>query len=152
MTTLAYTAKAALFDRLIARTLPAQPLEGLQVSYAYPGSNIDLECIYGGGVRFEQRDAVAEAPGVLIAEETLVTLYIRVVSRPPGPVEDTDTRAAEIGAQVGVLLRTEPHLAGGNAVVGLARGQGDYHQTDDETMTILTYQVRIQNHLSYGGA
>lgn len=150
MTTYAYTAKAAIIDRLQARTAIGQPLEGLQVTYAYPGGDIDLECVYGGGIRFEQRDAVAEAPGVLVAEEVSVTLYIRVVSRPPGPVEDTDTRAAEIGTQIATLLRTEPHLAGGNAVIGIARGQGDYQQTDDETMSVLAYQIRVNTHLSYG--
>lgn len=152
MTTYAYTAKAALIDRLQARTGPAEALEGLQVEYAYPGNNIELECIYGGGIRFEQRDAVAESPGVLVAEEVTVSLYIRVVSRPPCPVQDTDTRAAEIGAQLATLLRTEPQLAGGNAVIGIARGQGDYHQTDDETMSILAYQIRVNTHLSYGVA
>lgn len=151
MTTYAFTAKAALFDRLTARTAVGQPLEGLQVAYAYPGGTIELECIYGGGVRFEQRDAVAETPGVLVAEETLVAVYVRVVSRPASSVAETDERAAEIGAQIGAMLRAEPTLAGGGAVLGIARGQGDYHQTDDETMTILTYQVRVLTHLTYGG-
>lgn len=151
MTTYAYTAKAALFDRLQARTLVGQPLEGLQVEYAYPGNNVELECVYGGGIRFEQRDAVAEAPGILVAEDVLVSVYIRVVSRPPGPVEDTDTRCAAIGAALGTLLRSEPKLAGGNAVVGIARGQGDYSSTDDETMSILSYQVRVATNISYGG-
>jgi hypothetical protein len=150
MTTYAYTAKAALFDRLQARTAPAQPLEGLQVEYAYPGSNVEAECVYGGGVRFEQRDSVAEQPGVLVTEEVLVAVYIRVVARPPGPVEDTDIRAAEIGDAVGTLLRTEPTLAGGGFVIGIARGQGDYHRTDDETVSILTYQVRMAGFLNYG--
>lgn len=152
MTTYAYTAKAALFDRLQARTATGQPLQGLQVAYAFPGNNVELECVYGGGVRFEQRDAVAEAPGVLVVEESLVSVYIRVSTRPPTPVEDTDTRAAAIGAQVGAMLRAEPALAGGNAVLGIARGSGDYHQTDDETVSILTYQIRVSTNLSYGGA
>lgn len=152
MTTYAYTAKAALIERLQARTLPAQPLEGLQVEYAYPGATVESECVYGGGIRFEQRDAVAEAPGILVVEDTIVTLYIRVVHRPPGPVQDTDERCAAIGAQIAVVLRTEPHLAGGTSVLGIARGQGDYHQTDDETMSVLTYQVRVTTNLSYGVA
>jgi hypothetical protein len=152
VTTYSYAAKAALMDRLIAYAQPAQPLAGLQVEYAYPGGGIDLECLYGGGVRFEQRDAVAEAPGILVVEETLVSLYIRVAVRPPGEVRDTDTRAAAIGAQLGSLLRAEPRLAGGNSVVGIARGQGDYQQTDDETISILSYQVRVSTNLSYGGS
>lgn len=151
MTTFIYDAKEALFAALETAAESPGPLEGLQVSYAYPGAP-DAECLYGGGVRFEQRDAVAEQPGVLVVEDALVTIYIRVVARPPGPVQETDQRCAAIGAGIGALLRAQPHLAGGNAVVGIARGQGDYHQTDDETISILSYQIRVQQHLSYGGA
>jgi hypothetical protein len=149
MTTYAYTAKAALFDRLEALAATGQPLDGIQVGYAYPGTP-GGECIYGGGVRFEQRDAVAEAPGIMVAEETLVTVYIRVMQSPPVDVRDTDVRAAAIGTTIGSLLRTEPTLAGGNILLGIARGQGDYTQTDDETISILAYQVRVVTNLTYG--
>lgn len=150
MTTYAYTAKAALIDRLTAYAQPAQPLDGIQVAYAYPGT-IDLECIYGGGVRFEHRDAVAEAPGVMVSEESLISLYIRVMQSPAGDVRTTDTRAQQIGATIASLLRAEPQLAGGNAVLGIARGQGDYSQTDDETISILAYQIRVLANFAYGG-
>lgn len=151
MTTYAFTAKRALFDALAAQTGPGGGLEGLQVSYAWPGGAVESECVYGGGVRFEQRDAVAEAPGVLVAEECLVAVYIRVVMRPAVDVEETDARAEEIGAAVGSLLRAQPTLAGAGAVVGIARGTADYHRTDDETVTVLVYQVRAVLNLSYGG-
>lgn len=150
MTTYAYTAKGALFDRLTAYAAPAQPLAGIQVEYSYPGT-IATECIYGGGVRFEQRDAVAEAPGILVAEDCLVSVYIRVTQTPAGRVRDTDARAVVIGAAIGSLLRAEPTLAGGHAVLGIARGQGDYTQTDDETISILAYQIRVVTNISYGG-
>jgi hypothetical protein len=149
LTTYAFTAKGALFDALTAYTAPAQPLDGIQVEYAYPGS-IATECIYGGGVRFEHRDVVAEAPGVMIAEESLVSIYIRVVQTPVGDVRDTDNRALEIGQAIAQLLRSQPTLAGGNAVMGIARGQGDYTQTDDETISILAYQIRVVTTFSYG--
>ncbi len=149
MTTYAYTAKAALFDALTAYTGPAQPLDGIQVEYAYPGT-ISTECIYGGGVRFEHRDAVAEAPGVMIAEEAMVSLYIRVTMTPAGDVRETDARALEIGQTVAALLRAQPTLAGGQSVLGIARGQGDYSQTDDETISILSYQIRVTTNFSYG--
>lgn len=149
MTTYGYTAKAVLFDRLEAYAAPAQPLAGLQVSYAWPGQ-ADPECLYGGGIRFEQHDAVAEAPGILVTEDTLVTVYIRVIARPPGDVRDTDARAATIGSKIGALLRAEPQLAGGGSVIGIARGQGDYSQTDDETTSILSYQIRVSTNISYG--
>jgi hypothetical protein len=150
VTTSAYTAKAALFTRLLAYAQPAQPLAGLQVAYAFPGINVDLECLYGGGVRFEQRDAIAESPGLMVTEEATISIYIRVCNRPASDVQTTDTRAAQIGAQVGALLRAEPILAGGTTLLGISGGAGDYSQTDDETISILSYQVRASTNLSYG--
>jgi hypothetical protein len=150
MTTSVYAAKTALFDRLTAYAQPAQPLAGLQVAYGFPNAP-DLECLYGGGVRFEQRDAVAEAPGIMVTEEASIGVYIRVAIRPAGDVRTTDTRAAAIGAQLGVLLRAEPRLAGGNTIIGIASGAGDYSQTDDETVSILAYQVRVTTNFAYGG-
>jgi len=151
VTTYAYSAKTALFDRLQQLSATGQPLDGITVAYAYPGIPGN-ECIYGGGVRFEQRDAVAEAPGIMVSEECLVTVYIRVMTAPPVDVSETDARAAEIGAEIGALLRTEPQLAGGNALLGIARGQGDYTQTDDETISILAYQIRVLTNLAYAGS
>jgi hypothetical protein len=150
MTTNAYTAKKALFDRLIALSATGQPLDGINVSYAWP-SIPGNECIYGGGVRFEQRDGVAEAPGIMVSEEALVSVYIRVMVSPPDDVAVTDARAAEIGDEVAALLRTEPQLAG-NRLLGIARGQGDYTQTDDETISILSYQVRVISNFAYPGS
>lgn len=149
MSTRAYTAKAALFDYLDANNGPAQALDGIQVSYAFPGVP-DLECIYGGGIRFEQRDAVAETVGVLVAEEALVSVYIRVTLNPPGNVRDSDERAVEIGGILAALIKANPTLGGSHSVVNIARGQGDYTQTDDETISILAYQIRVVSNLSYG--
>lgn len=149
MTTFAYTAKAALFDYLTTLTGVGQPLEGIQVSYAFPG-NPEHICIYGGGIRFEQRDVVEESPGVMVSEETLVSVYIRVSVTPPTDVRDTDEQCAAIGAAFGAILRQNPKLIGGNGVVGIARGTADYTQTDDETISILAYQVRCITHLTYG--
>lgn len=150
MTTEAFAAKRAVFTALAAYTATGQPLEDVQVSYAWPGTATNL-CIYGGGVRFEQRDAVAEAPGVMVSEETLVSVYIRAIESPPGDVADTDQQVETVGAVIGTLLRTNPTLGGAHAVVGIARGQGDYTQTDDETISILTYQIRVITTFSYGG-
>jgi hypothetical protein len=71
--------------------------------------------------------------------------------RPAGDVRTTDTRASAIGAQLGALLRAEPRLAGGNVVLGIASGAGDYSQTDDETVSILAYQVRMTTNFAYAG-
>lgn len=150
MTTNAYAAKKALFDRITQLAATGQPLDGITVAYAWP-NRPGVECIYGGGVRFEQRDAVAEAPGVMVSEEALVSIYIRVMASPPEDVSITDARAEAIGNEVTALLRTEPQLAGG-LLLGIARGQGDYTQTDDETISILSYQVRVTSNFAYPGS
>lgn len=148
MTTQAFAAKRAVFTLLASATGPGGSLEGLQVAYAYPGTT-ESECIYGGGVRFDQRDAVAEAPGVMVSEEALVSVYIRVTQTPVGDVADTDQRCEEIGASIGGLLRSNPNLGSAYTLVGIARGQGDYTQTDDETISILGYQIRVITNFAY---
>lgn len=149
MTTYAYTAKAAIIARLAQESVPAGLLDGVQIAYAYPGT-ISSKCIYGGGVRFEHNDQVAESPGVMVAEETMVNIYIRVTMAPAGDVKDTDIQALAIGTVIAALFRSEPNMAGGHSVLGIARGQGDYTQTDDETISILGYQLRVQTNISYG--
>lgn len=151
MTTSIYATKKALFDTIAEYAALGQPLEGVQVAYAWPGSNVDLECIYGGGVRFEHADAVADHPGVLVQEIASLSVYIRVVQRPAGPVAEADARAAEIGNWLGAILRANPVLAGGGTWLGITSGQGDYSQTPDETVSILSYQVRTARNIAYGG-
>ena len=143
-----YAAKRALFALLAANTGPAQVLEGVQVEYGFPG-NVGMKCVYGGGVTFEHVDAAAESPGILVRETVLVSAYIRVVTRPGGPVEDTDTAAEAIGAAMLALVKANPKHAGPLTWVGVRGGQGDYQRTDDETISILGYQFRYINHVQY---
>lgn len=149
MATNVYAAKKALMDRLTVLAGVGQPLAGLQVAYAFPREP-QLECVYGGGVRFDHVDAVAER-GVLFTETALVSLYIRVVVKQPGVVETTDARAAEIFAQLAAALHAQPQLAGPMSFMGITQGQGDYDQTVDESLSILGLQVRIETDLTYGG-
>ena len=152
MTTQVYVAKKALFDWLAVLAQPTQPLDGIQVAYAFP-PDPKLELVYGGGVRFTHDDAVAER-GVLIAEVSLVSLYIRVARKPAVPVEETDARAADIFRQIAVQLVAQPHLAGPMSFAGITQGQGDYEVLPDQSQTtsILGVQVRVETDLTYGGA
>lgn len=153
-----YAAKRALFALFGANTGVGQVLEGIQVSYAYPRT-IDMKCVYGGGVRFEHVDAIAEGVGILVEETVSVGVYIRVVTRPAGSVEDNDIAAAAIGAKLLSLVRSSS-LAGAGKWVGVGRaagiqggagqaGIGDYEQTDDETVSRLGYQFQFGQHISY---
>lgn len=151
VTTTAYDTKLALFDKIAEYAVEGQPLEGVQVAYAWPGSDVALECIYGGGIRFDHEDAVADHPGILVREIANISLYIRVVQRPPGPVEDADNRTAAIGAVIGSIMRANPTLAGGGTWLGIRSGQGDYSQTGEETVSVLAYQMRVARNIAYGG-
>lgn len=145
----AYAAKKALFDLLDANNGPSQVLDGVQVAYAYPARDVEEKCVYGGGVRFDHEDDVAESPGVLVRETALVGVYVRVVTRPALSVAETDTAAAAIGAAVLGLVKANPKLAGALTWVGVRSGQGDYSQTDDETIAVLAYQFRFISRFAY---
>lgn len=150
-----YEAKRALFVLLAANTGTGQPLDGIQVAYAYPG-NPAMKCIYGGGVRFDHTDAVAEGVGVLVEETVSVGVYIRVVSRPAIPVEDNDAIAASIGQALLALLKTST-VVGAGRWTGLSRASGvpggdglaTYERTDDETVSTLGYHFQFGRMVSY---
>ena len=143
MSTNIYAAKRALIA-LLAAELPA-----MQISYAVP-ANFELESVYGGGVRFEHTDRVAESPGVLVQEQASFSLYIRVMQRPIGPVADGDDRCAAILAEVTSILKARPVL-GPYQWLGIGQGLGDYSVTDDEAISILSVQVIIGSMFKYGG-
>jgi hypothetical protein len=143
-----YEAKTVLFARLGALTAVGQPLEGVQVGYAAPG-NFEQRCVYGGGTRFAQQDAVAESL-VLLDEVALLSVYVRVLYSPPVEVWESDAEAARIGAAICTALAANPSLGAGLKFVGMPQGQGDYSSTDEETVSILAYQVRVESQLTYG--
>lgn len=162
VSTNAYEIKTALFNRLQMDTLAGLPLgpttlpsgvsrDAVQVSYEWPGQEARLECVYGGGIRLEQNDCVAE-PGVLVYEMATVSIYIRVVARPRCPVSKTDTRCAEIARVISRNLKKEPDLDRGLFIwEGIVTGQGDYSQNDDETVSILSLGVMIRSYLGFDG-
>ncbi|AXH88791.1 hypothetical protein AB0N38_18850 [Micromonospora aurantiaca] len=143
-----YAAKKALFDGLAALTAPGQPLEGIQVAYAFPG-DVELECVYGGGVRFVHDDETAER-WVVTGEVALISVYIRVNRKEPRAVAAADTRCAAIFGQIVSVLRSYPSLGGGMTVTGVTQGQGDYDQPQDETVSVLGVQVRVESQITYG--
>jgi len=143
--TLAVAAKRALVDRL-REQVPAG--DNLEVHYAWPG-NAGLRCVYGGGWRFDQDEAVAE-PGLIMEETVAVSLYVRVLARPACDVEDTDADAEAVGGLLVNTFAANPQLAGGLTYLGIASGQGDYSRTDTETISIHAYQVRVRGFLVWG--
>lgn len=154
-----YAAKRALFALFAANTGVGQPLEGIQVEYAYPQA-IGMKCIYGGGVRFEHDNQLAEGIGILVAETISVGVYIRVTSRPPIPVQDNDIVAAGIGAALLGLIRSSTTLIPAGTWFGVGRaasiqggagqsGMGAYEQTENEVISTLGYQFQFGRDISY---
>lgn len=148
MTTRTYAAKKVLFDRLGALTVVGGPLEGVQVAYAYPGP-MAKRCIYGGGIRFDHTEMVAEGVGLAVLEESRIRIYIRLAQSPATSVEETDAAAAALGAIVAGQLRANPDLGSGITVLGIASGQGDYDALPEQTTSILSYELRVRSNLSY---
>lgn len=144
----AVDAKTALFDRLAAEADDGL-LQGISVDYAW-SANAGLEQIYGGGWRSTQEDAVQEH-GVLLQEIVEVSVYIRVIARPPVPVQETDKRAKEIANILGRIFRRDPRLAGGMTWLGLRATQGDYTPpTTEETISSHAYAMQVGAFVSWG--
>jgi hypothetical protein len=142
-----YDAKAALIVLLQAASVPAGTLDGVDVSYAWE-PQAGLRCLYGGGVAFENEDAVGE-PGVLSRETATVSLYIRATNRPPGPVQDTDAAVKAIRVAVQAILKANSKIGGVWSWEGIVAGRGDYSRTDDETVSVLSLQVRLGSYASW---
>jgi hypothetical protein len=141
-------AKLALLDRLKAEA-DGGLLAGVEVHYAYHG-NVGPKSLYGGGWRMTAEQDVAEQAGILVRELVTVSLYVRIVARPPTDVEETDVEADRIAGIISRIFRHDPQLAGPLAFLGIAGGQGDYSRLDDETVSVHAYQVQVGSHLSYG--
>lgn len=144
---LAVPAKVALFDRL-GEEAESGRLPGIAIHYAYPGEVTDQVLVYGGGTRFVQEDDVAEE-GLMIREIIAVSLYVRVVMRPACDVKETDLKAHAVGSLMGKVLVHNPQLAGPYTWLGIASGMSDYSRSADETISILSYQMRIGTRLSW---
>lgn len=155
-----YAAKRALFALFAANTLvlaagTSDPITPIQVDYAEPAA-MQMRCIYGGAVRFNHTDAVAEGVGILVEETVNVGVRVRVVSRPGISVEDNDMQANAIGNAMLSLMKTST-LAAPGKWLGMSRaagipggdGFGTYEQTDDETVSTIQYHFSFGQHVTY---
>lgn len=143
----AIAAKVAFFD-FLGQEADSGRLGDVPVHYAWPGEIAAERMVYGGGARFEQQDAVAEQ-GVLVNEVVALSLYVRVVRRPPCDVKETDLAAAAVARLIGKVFVANPRFAGPYTWLGIASGLGDYSRTNDETVSVWSYQVRIGTRFSW---
>lgn len=140
-------ASLAIFDRLKGEA-DGGLLAGVSVDYEW-SAGAGLEQIYFGGWRSSQEDLVEEH-GVLMQEIVSISMYVRVIARPPTSRRETDLRAKAIAAIVGQILKANPHL-GGMTWLGLTTTQGDYSpSTMDETISSHAYNMQVGANVVWG--
>ncbi|WP_018658461.1 hypothetical protein [Actinomadura flavalba] len=117
------------------------PLDGVQVAYAWPGRRMDRECVHGGAMDWETSPAsLANGEDVALVMDVHI-----VIVRPGGTVEETDARAAELGAALAAAVHADPSLGGQPGVLDAAVVGGDLdHGADDDSATsVLTQRIRV---------
>lgn len=112
---LAYRAKRTLIDRL--DTVLAS--DTVQVAYAEPGDMLRLS-VYGGGLRFTQSDAVAEA-GVMTLETVTLDVWIRCY-QPGDDVRAADMAVETLAEAIITDLSANPFLVDPLSVTGATLG------------------------------
>lgn len=162
MGTNVYLAKDLLIDRLrLLSTSPGHPLEGVQVTYAYPGQHAKSECIYGGFAQFEQpvEDEAVSGHDTISLENALVTIHIQVqaplTSLVVVPddlaqvaatvVRDCDRRAGELLAGVRLGLRDMNSQPDTMSFGRIERGQASYWLAEDMVGSRLACQVGVSS-------
>jgi hypothetical protein len=136
--------------RELIRLLADLPgLDGVQVAYAFT-ADIDPDCVYGGDISGPV-SAVAFRGGQRLPrlEDALLRLHVRV-DRDGQAIEETEARAAEIGAAVTDYLAANPTLSD---FPGLKQiGVGDFDMSsaadDDGSITTLAYQLAVRSILT----
>lgn len=150
-----FTAKSAVINRLKASALPggggllanlaaAHPDwdDQIRVQYALYGELGSIS-IYGGGFVFAQEDAVAESPGVLLGETVTQLIYVRGQSRVNRDPEQTDDIVRQVANTMVLVFAAAPVIANGVSVIGSRGGAMDYSTNDDETVSLMAYQLTV---------
>lgn len=143
-----YSAKAAFFDRLLFLQSTTTAFAGVTIAYDEPPIDAQLLCIYGGGVRFKQDDPL-DNYGLLVVEESAFGVYLRATDRPPSSVRETDAKVMALATQLTTILVDNPDMGGGHSWRGIGRGQGDYANTVNETISILSLEMKVGSTFSY---
>lgn len=134
-------ARRALFAAMAAQTGVGQPLDGVQVAYAYPGRDVTHKLIYLGGYRFVHTDEAAELETVG-SEIVTIGVYFRSL-RPGEDVETCEEDCEDMADAVTALFAANPDLGGNMTWIGVSQGSGDYSQTPDGPEAVLSLQVSV---------
>jgi hypothetical protein len=151
LSTNAYAAKRAIFDRLRERShQPSNRLSDALVSYADPGKFAEGHMVYGGGIVFDQpkEDELADGDDILTHELATIGVHVRVEIPTPEDgrgCEVSDEICEGIGEEIGEMFRADRHLAGGTSITRIAGGQCDQGSTDTTVTSTLTYYVDVES-------
>lgn len=112
----------------------------VQVAYAWPGKRADRECIHGGRMDWEKAGAGLDE------DSTVLVIEVHSVVQLPGAtIEETDVRAAELGAVVERALVDDDTLGGQPGVLSarVLGGDMDHGASDDGAMSVLTQRIAL---------
>lgn len=130
--------KQALIAHIAAAVTVAE-LE-VQVVYAWPGKRAERECIHGGLMDWEK------TPGGLDDESTALVIEVHSVVHLPGStMEETDVRAAELGAVIARAIADDDTLGGQPGVLGarVLGGDLEHGADDDGAASVLTQRIAL---------
>lgn len=116
------------------------PLDGVQVSYGWPGKRTERECVHGGAMTWETSPA-----GLATGDDVVVTVELHVViERPGGSIEDVDVRAGELATALVAEFDGDQTLGHPGVMSVTVEGGDIYHELDDDgARGALTLRVRI---------
>lgn len=134
-------AKKALLA-VIAAAVKAAGETGVQVAYAWPGRHAERECVHGGRADWD------ETSRGLGRGDQQVTLNIEVhtvIAQPNASIEETDTRASQIGRLIAAALADDDTLGGYPGVLAarVAGGDLDHGSDDDGSTSVLTQRIAL---------
>lgn len=146
---MAGTNSVAAKKAIIAKLQAAPELASLQVTYSFPG-NIELSCIYGGRIRFDQdpMSFVNPATGRITREETATITLVLVVMRPDKDQAQADTDVAALSAVVENLLASNWTLDGQVMAAVVRSGDIEPMASDDACASQLTLDVMVTSELN----
>lgn len=142
---------AVKFKKALIDALSSSPaLEGVQVSYHYPGDDPERELIHGGAVEGPQEYPVMRGGGGRLPRNEELTFKLHIVVTKPGsdPYE-AELRATELGEVVEELLAADPDLTGLEGVIksGVTNVFVDSDVDDEGAIGVLVYDVTVKSRL-----
>lgn len=120
----------------------------VQVAYSWPGERAERECVYGGDIEFTQ-SPMTFAGGGRTKRREVVSVQVHVaVTKPGTDNEETEVRAVEIGEALEHALAGNPTQSGQALGFTVVAGELMSGFTDEDSISVLSYEVRVESRLT----